>query len=80
MPRVALDWRLSAIDVDSVAGLVAALDRESRRLGLGEVEPADWLVEPGQALGQRRTGQRPSDRRLPPYGDDPNGQPIRAAA
>ena len=35
MPRVALDWRLSAIDVDSVAGLVAALDRESRRLGLG---------------------------------------------
>ena len=46
MPRVALDWRLSAIDVDSVAGLVAALDRESRRLGLGEVEPAGWLAEP----------------------------------
>jgi choline dehydrogenase-like flavoprotein len=43
MPRVALDWRLSDIDVDSVAGLVAALDRESRRLGLGHVEPASWL-------------------------------------
>jgi choline dehydrogenase-like flavoprotein len=43
MPRVALDWRLSDIDVDSVAGLVAALDRESRRLGLGHVEPANWL-------------------------------------
>ena len=43
MPRVALDWKLSAIDVDSVVGLVAALDRESRRLGLGEVEPASWL-------------------------------------
>jgi choline dehydrogenase-like flavoprotein len=46
MPRVALDWRLSAIDVDSVNGLVAALDRESRRLGLGEVEPAAWLDDP----------------------------------
>jgi choline dehydrogenase-like flavoprotein len=46
MPRVALDWRLSAIDVDSVAGLVSALDRESRRLELGNVEPAGWLAEP----------------------------------
>jgi len=46
MPRVALDWRLSNIDVDSVAGLVAALDRESRRLGLGHVEPASWLNHP----------------------------------
>ena len=46
MPRVALDWRLSGIDVDSVAGLVAALDRESRRLGLGSVEPASWLANP----------------------------------
>jgi choline dehydrogenase-like flavoprotein len=45
MPRVTLDWRLSPIDVDSVSGLVAALGRESRRLGLGAVEPADWLAE-----------------------------------
>ena len=44
MPRVALDWRMSDIDVDSVAGLVAALERESRRLGLGTVEPAAWLA------------------------------------
>lgn len=44
MPRVALDWRLSDIDVDSVAGLVAALNRESHRLGLGHVEPAGWLA------------------------------------
>lgn len=44
MPRVALDWRLSAIDVDSVKGLVGSLDRESRRLGLGSVEPARWLA------------------------------------
>ncbi len=46
MPRVALDWRLSPIDVDSVSGLVASLDRESRRLGLGAVEPAAWLKDP----------------------------------
>ena len=46
MPRVALDWRLSAIDVDSVAGLVSALNRESQRLGLGAVEPATWLGNP----------------------------------
>ena len=46
MPRVSLDWRLSAIDVDSVSGLVSALDRESRRLGLGGVEPAGWLAQP----------------------------------
>jgi choline dehydrogenase-like flavoprotein len=46
MPRVRLDWRLSPIDVDSAAGLVGALGRESRRLGLGAVEPAGWLGEP----------------------------------
>ena len=45
MPRAVLDWRLSALDVDSVAGLVGALDRESRRLGLGVVEPATWLAD-----------------------------------
>ena len=45
MPRVKLDWRLSSIDVDSVAGLVAALGR-IRRLDLGTVEPAGWLADP----------------------------------
>ena len=44
MPRVALDWRLSAIDVDSVSGLVRSLGRESQRLGLGSVEAASWLA------------------------------------
>ncbi|HVF37599.1 MAG TPA: GMC family oxidoreductase, partial [Sphingomicrobium sp.] len=46
MPRAALDWRLSPIDIDSVAGLVAALGRESARLGLGRIEPAQWLQHP----------------------------------
>jgi len=46
VPRVRLDWRTTALDVDSVEGLVCALGREMRRLGLGEVEPADWLGDP----------------------------------
>ena len=49
MPRVALDWHMSGIDVDSVAGLVAALDRESKRLGLGHVEPSRWLADPDKS-------------------------------
>lgn len=44
VPRVKLDWRLSAIDVRSVAVLVDALGRECERLGLGNVEPAGWLA------------------------------------
>jgi choline dehydrogenase-like flavoprotein len=48
MPRAVLEWRTSALDVDSAAGLVAALGRESKRLGLGQVEPAAWLSEPGR--------------------------------
>jgi choline dehydrogenase-like flavoprotein len=43
VPRVALDWRLSQIDVRSVSVLVEALGRELDRLGLGSVEPASWL-------------------------------------
>jgi choline dehydrogenase-like flavoprotein len=45
LPRVALDWRLGELDVRSVAVLVAALDRELGRLGLGRVEPASWLEQ-----------------------------------
>lgn len=43
VPRVALDWRLSDLDVRSVAVLVDTLGRELWRLGLGKVEPAAWL-------------------------------------
>jgi choline dehydrogenase-like flavoprotein len=45
VPRVALDWKTSQLDVDSVAGLVSAIGRECRRLGLGEVEAAPWLSD-----------------------------------
>lgn len=50
VPRAKLDWRMSALDVRSVAILVEALARELRRLGLGRVEPAEWL-----GSGQWRT-------------------------
>jgi choline dehydrogenase-like flavoprotein len=43
VPRVKLDWRLSELDVRSVAVLVETLGRELARLGLGRVEPAAWL-------------------------------------
>jgi choline dehydrogenase-like flavoprotein len=43
VPRTALDWRLTELDVRSVAILAEALDRELRRLGLGRVEPSSWL-------------------------------------
>jgi choline dehydrogenase-like flavoprotein len=43
VPRVKLDWRLSELDVRSVEVLVETLGRELDRLGLGKVEPADWL-------------------------------------
>jgi choline dehydrogenase-like flavoprotein len=45
VPRAALDWRLSDIDVRSVAILIQALGRELKRLGLGRVEPAEWLTD-----------------------------------
>ena len=44
VPRVALDWRLSEIDIRSVSVLVDTLGRELERLGLGRVEPAAWLA------------------------------------
>lgn len=49
MPRLDLDWRMSALDTDSVAGLVSALGREIERLGLGHVEAAPWLADPSRA-------------------------------
>ncbi|HWT13463.1 MAG TPA: GMC family oxidoreductase [Allosphingosinicella sp.] len=47
MPRVSLDWRLGELDVRSVETLVRVLGEELGRLGLGRVEPAAWLAEPG---------------------------------
>jgi len=45
VPRLALDWRMTGLDVDSVAGLVDILAGELQRLGLGRVEAAAWVRE-----------------------------------
>src|SRR3546814_8329920 len=44
MPRVALDWRLSDIDIRSVSVLVDALGHELKRLGLGTVRSEERRV------------------------------------
>jgi choline dehydrogenase-like flavoprotein len=46
VPRLALDWRTTRLDVESVRALVDTLAGELRRLGLGRIERAAWLDEP----------------------------------
>lgn len=48
IPKAVLDWRTSAIDVDSVAGLVNVLDAEFQRLGFGSIEAEPWLSDPSR--------------------------------
>jgi choline dehydrogenase-like flavoprotein len=45
LQKPVLNWRLSALDVDSAAGLVRALGREAQRLDLGKVEMEPWLED-----------------------------------
>lgn len=45
VPRLALDWRMTDLDVTSAAVVVETLAAEMRRLGLGRVEAADWLTD-----------------------------------
>ena len=45
VPRLALDWRTTALDVRSVSVLVDTLGRELHRLGQGRAEPAPWLKD-----------------------------------
>lgn len=47
MQQADLDWRFSDIDKHSVAVLMSTFDRELTRLGLGRLEPSDWLREEG---------------------------------
>jgi choline dehydrogenase-like flavoprotein len=47
MPRVALDWHLSRLDIESVVGLVDLLGAEIQAHGLGRVEAARWLRDGG---------------------------------
>ncbi|MGI9500477.1 MAG: GMC family oxidoreductase, partial [Geminicoccaceae bacterium] len=45
VPRVKLDWRFSDIDKHTVQVLMSTFDKELIRLGLGRLEPSDWLAE-----------------------------------
>lgn len=45
MPKIKLDWQLSWQDKATVSALCEICDKEFRRLGIGHVEPADWLSE-----------------------------------
>lgn len=42
-----LDWQLSDIDKHAARVFVHTFDTELRRLGLGYLEPSEWLLEPG---------------------------------
>jgi len=44
MPRVRLDWRLTALDRRSFRGFYEALGRELGRAGLGRVRMHDWVL------------------------------------
>jgi len=47
MPRIKLDWRFSEIETHTVRVLMSTFDQELKRLGLGTLEPSDWLQEEG---------------------------------
>ncbi len=49
MPRAALEWRLSELDKRTVAVMVERLAARLAARGIGQLEPAAWLREPGTA-------------------------------
>jgi choline dehydrogenase-like flavoprotein len=49
LPRVQLDWQLGQLDKHTARIMAQTLDGELRRLGIGEVEPGEWLDQPGTA-------------------------------
>lgn len=44
MPKALVDWRLMPIDKHSILALVQEIQREFKRLGIGELVPDEWLV------------------------------------
>jgi choline dehydrogenase-like flavoprotein len=45
--RADLDWQMTDIDKHTAKIMAKVIDAEFRRLGLGTMEPAAWLDEPG---------------------------------
>jgi hypothetical protein len=48
IPRITLDWRLTELDIESVAVLAQDFGHELERLGMGRVEMAEWLLGSGR--------------------------------
>lgn len=46
LPQVKIDWRLDAVTGDTLREFTVLVGKELKRLGLGTVQPADWLSEP----------------------------------
>lgn len=46
VPHIALDWRLSSLDKESISVLMQELAGEYERLNWGRVEPSLWLSDP----------------------------------
>ena len=49
MPRIALNWRMTRQDIESVSALVSAFGRQCEHGGIGRVEISDWLQREGAA-------------------------------
>lgn len=56
MRRVRVDWRISDIDKHTAEVMTRSLGMELGRLGLGRLQMADWLREPGLDFGEDSIG------------------------
>jgi len=56
MPRVQLDWRLTALDRRSFRGFYAVLGRELGRRGIGRVRMHEWVLEPDTSAWPKSLG------------------------
>ncbi|MGI9491666.1 MAG: GMC oxidoreductase [Geminicoccaceae bacterium] len=54
--RMQLDWRLSAIDRESIRGLVQLVGEEAGRLGIGRAKMAEWLMDGGDTWPDHQLG------------------------
>jgi choline dehydrogenase-like flavoprotein len=46
LPRAKIDWKLDSLTGHTLRTFTNSVDREFRRLGLGTLQPAEWLHDP----------------------------------
>ncbi len=56
LKRMQLDWRLSAMDRESIRGLVQLIGEEAGRLGIGRAMTAEWLMDGGDSWPDHQLG------------------------